>query len=91
MEQLLQESMKKKELKPVDHGKISYINVRKNLYIIPKALATASDEQASTRTSYWYWCWQNAPRNFPMLSCLWLFWCFTFCAVRRWLYAVYRS
>lgn len=46
-EQLLQESMKKKELKPVDHSKISYINVRKNLYIIPKALAQAPDEQVS--------------------------------------------
>lgn len=40
--------MKKKELKPVDHSKISYIDVRKNLYIIPKALAQAADEQAST-------------------------------------------
>lgn len=40
--------MKKKELKPVDHSKISYISVRKNLYIIPKALAQAPDEQAST-------------------------------------------
>lgn len=38
--------MKKKELKPVDHSKISYIDVRKNLYIIPKALASASEEKA---------------------------------------------
>ncbi|CAN0338355.1 unnamed protein product, partial [Hapterophycus canaliculatus] len=44
-EQLLQDSMKKKELKPVDHSKISYINIRKNLYIIPKALATAPAEK----------------------------------------------
>lgn len=46
-EQLLQDSMKKKELKPVDHSKISYINIRKNLYIIPKALATAPAEKVS--------------------------------------------
>lgn len=39
--------MKKKELKPVDHSKISYINVRKNLYIIPKALALAPEEKVS--------------------------------------------
>ncbi|CAN0535086.1 unnamed protein product, partial [Ectocarpus sp. 12 AP-2014] len=43
--QLLQDSMKKKELKPVDHSKISYINLRKNLYIVPKALAMASEEK----------------------------------------------
>lgn len=48
MEQLLQDSMKKKELKPVDHSKISYIDVRKNLYIIPRALGTLSEEQASS-------------------------------------------
>lgn len=39
--------MKKKELKPVDHSKISYLDVRKNLYIIPKSLANVSEEQAS--------------------------------------------
>lgn len=39
--------MKKKELKPVDHSKINYINIRKNLYIIPKALAQTPDEKAS--------------------------------------------
>lgn len=49
--------MKKKELKPVDHSKISYINVRKNLYIIPKALAQAADEQAST--TYFFMCWDR--------------------------------
>ena len=46
-EQVLQESMKKKELKPVDHSKIAYIDIRKNLYIIPKSLASASEEKAS--------------------------------------------
>ncbi|CAM9776717.1 unnamed protein product, partial [Ectocarpus sp. 13 AM-2016] len=45
LQQLLQDSMKKKELKPVDHSKISYINLRKNLYIVPKALAMASEEK----------------------------------------------
>lgn len=43
--QLLQDSMKKKELKPVDHSRITYITVRKNLYIIPKALATVPEDQ----------------------------------------------
>lgn len=43
--QILQESMKKKELKPVDHSKISYIDVRKNLYIIPKALASLPEDE----------------------------------------------
>jgi len=46
-EQVLQDSMKKKELKPVDHDKIDYITVRKNLYIIPKALANASEQEVS--------------------------------------------
>lgn len=48
VEQVLQDSMKKKELKPVDHDKIDYIIVRKNLYIIPKALANASEQEVST-------------------------------------------
>lgn len=47
VEQVLQDSMKKKELKPVDHDKIDYITVRKNLYIIPKALANASEQEVS--------------------------------------------
>lgn len=46
--QVLQESMKKKELKPVDHSKIAYIDIRKNLYIIPKSLANASEEKVSS-------------------------------------------
>ena len=51
-EQVLQESMKKKELKPVDHSKIAYIDIRKNLYIIPKSLGSASEEKASTPSAY---------------------------------------
>lgn len=49
--QLLQDSMKKKELKPVDHSKISYMNVRKNLYIIPKALAGQGEDEVRFRSS----------------------------------------
>ncbi len=37
--QVLAESVKKKELKAVDHSTISYIPIRKNLYIVPKSLA----------------------------------------------------
>ena len=43
---MLQDSMKKKELKAVDHNKIDYITVRKNLYIIPKALVAATEQEA---------------------------------------------
>lgn len=56
-EQVLQESMKKKELKPVDHSKIAYIDIRKNLYIIPKSLGSASEEKARTPFAY-----SNPPR-----------------------------
>ncbi|CAM9700967.1 unnamed protein product, partial [Laminaria digitata] len=44
--------MKKKELKPVDHSKIAYIDIRKNLYIIPKSLGSASEQKASTPSAY---------------------------------------
>ncbi len=37
--QVLAESVKKKELKAVDHSTISYIPIRKNLYIVPRSLA----------------------------------------------------
>ncbi|CAM9567481.1 unnamed protein product, partial [Phaeothamnion confervicola] len=36
---VLAEQLKKKELKPVDHSKIDYIPFRKNLFLIPRALA----------------------------------------------------
>jgi hypothetical protein len=37
--ELLQEAIKKKELAPVDHAQVDYVKVRKNLYIVPRALA----------------------------------------------------
>lgn len=51
--------MKKKELKPVDHSKISYISLRKNLYIIPKALAVASEEKV--RSVHAFISWNTGP------------------------------
>ena len=36
---MLQEAIKKKELAPVEHSLIDYVSFRKNLYIVPKALA----------------------------------------------------
>jgi ATP-dependent RNA helicase DDX46/PRP5 len=49
---VLAESIKKKELKQVDHSKIEYIPIRKNLYIVPKALSSLSppDVQAVRNT-----------------------------------------
>lgn len=41
--------MKKKELKPVDHSTKTYLDIRKNLYIIPKALANVPDEQVTDK------------------------------------------
>uniref|UniRef100_A0A7S2MDB2 RNA helicase n=2 Tax=Octactis speculum TaxID=3111310 RepID=A0A7S2MDB2_9STRA len=37
--EMLQEAMRKKELAPVDHTLVDYIPIRKNMYILPKALA----------------------------------------------------
>jgi ATP-dependent helicase YprA (DUF1998 family) len=48
--QVLAELNKKKELKAVDHSKVDYIEVNKNLYIVPRALANLkSDEVANLR------------------------------------------
>jgi DEAD/DEAH box helicase len=40
---------KKKELKAVDHSKIDYIPFDKNLYIVPKSLASLSHDQVLNR------------------------------------------
>lgn len=37
--EMLQEAIKKKELPPVDHTIVDYLKVRKNLYVVPRALA----------------------------------------------------
>lgn len=44
-----QEAAKKKELKPVDHSKTAYIDFRRNLYIMPRALAQLSPEEVADR------------------------------------------
>lgn len=48
--QVLAELNKKKELKAVDHSTVDYLDVKKNLYIVPRALANLkSDEMANVR------------------------------------------
>jgi len=48
--QVLAELNKKKELKSVDHSMVDYISFKKNLYIVPRALAKLnSDEVANLR------------------------------------------
>ena len=42
---LLAELNKKKELKSVDHTKISYLSINKNLYIVPRALQNVPRDQ----------------------------------------------
>ena len=41
--EILEEQKKGKELKPVDHSTIDYLPFRKNLYIVPRALARMSE------------------------------------------------
>ena len=48
--QVLAELNKKKELKSVDHSAVEYISFKKNLFIVPRALANlTSDEVANLR------------------------------------------
>jgi ATP-dependent RNA helicase DDX46/PRP5 len=48
--QVLAELNKKKELKSVDHSKVDYLPFKKNLYIVPRALAKlSSDDVADLR------------------------------------------
>ena len=48
--QVLAELNKKKELKSVDHSRVDYIPFKKNLYIVPRALAKlTNDEVANVR------------------------------------------
>ena len=47
--QVLAELNKKKELKAVDHSKMDYLKVRKNLYIVPRALANLSSDDVADR------------------------------------------
>lgn len=45
----LEEARKGKELKPVDHSTIEYIPIRKNLYIVPKALSRLTEEEVKEK------------------------------------------
>lgn len=47
--EVLAELNKKKELKSVDHSKIDYIKFRKNLYIVPRALAKLTHDEIINR------------------------------------------
>jgi ATP-dependent RNA helicase DDX46/PRP5 len=47
--QVLAEINKKKELKAVDHSSIEYLPIRKNLFIIPRALAELNSEEVALR------------------------------------------
>ena len=45
----MEDSKKGKELKPVDHSKIEYLSFRKNLYIVPRALARLTEAEINER------------------------------------------
>lgn len=51
--EVLAELNKKKELKSVDHSKIDYIPVRKNLYVVPRSVASLTEEQIIERKAKW--------------------------------------
>jgi ATP-dependent RNA helicase DDX46/PRP5 len=44
---LLEEAKRGKTLREVDHSRIQYLSIRKNLYIVPKVLAKLSDEDVT--------------------------------------------
>lgn len=47
--EVLAELNKKKELKAVDHSKVDYIPFKKNLYIVPRAIATLTADEVADR------------------------------------------
>lgn len=47
--EMLDEAKKGKELKPVDHSNIQYLPFRKNLFIVPRALARLNDEELKSK------------------------------------------
>ncbi len=51
--EVLAELNKKKELKAVDHSKVEYIPIRKNLYIVPRSVAKLSDDAVMERRAKW--------------------------------------
>jgi len=47
--EVLAELNKKKELKSVDHSKLEYIPIRKNLFIVPRSVASLTSDQVIER------------------------------------------
>ena len=47
--EMLDEAKKGKELKPVDHSSVEYLPFRKNLFIVPRALAKLNDEELKSK------------------------------------------
>mmetsp|Transcript_21628 Transcript_21628/g.46767 ORF Transcript_21628/g.46767 Transcript_21628/m.46767 type:complete len:579 (+) Transcript_21628:452-2188(+) len=47
--EVLAELNKKKELKAVDHGRIDYLQIRKNLFVVPRSLANLSEGAVDER------------------------------------------
>ena len=47
--EVLAELNKKKELKAVDHSKVDYIQIRKNLFVVPRSLANMSENAIEER------------------------------------------
>ena len=47
--ELIEEAKRGRELKPVDHSFIEYIPFRKNIYVVPKALAKLTEEEVKLK------------------------------------------
>ncbi|CAI5709160.1 unnamed protein product [Hyaloperonospora brassicae] len=47
--EILQEQQKKKEIKPVDHTKITYLPLQKKLYVVPKEIKDLSEEEVAVQ------------------------------------------
>lgn len=47
--EVLAELNKKKELKAVDHSKVEYLPIRKNLYLVPRSVANLSEDEIMER------------------------------------------
>jgi len=43
--EIFAEQLRKKELQPIDHAKIDYMKIRKNLFLVPKSIAQISNEE----------------------------------------------
>ena len=43
------EELRKKELKPVNHATVDYLQIRKNFYVVPKSLAKLDAKELAAR------------------------------------------